>query len=396
MLSESLLATRTKNMGSSAIREILKVVAKPGIVSLAGGIPAPEAFPMQHINKLTQQVLEKYGSTALQYGTTEGFMPLREALVEYFKGLGITSTAEEINITTGSQGVLDSLAKIFISPGDPLAVEAPTYLGAIQAFNPYEPDYVQMETDEDGLIPESMEEVIRKHHPKMVYLIPTFQNPTGRTIPVERRKKIAEIAKATDTLVIEDDPYGQLRYRGEFQTPIKVFAPDHVIYCGTFSKIFAPGLRLGFYAAPKFVREWLVKAKQGVDLHTSSLSQTLATEFLNGGYLESHLPNIIELYRPRQEAMLNAMEKFFPDSFTWSKPEGGMFIWAEGPKGMNILELYNEAIENHVAFVPGKYFYTEKGAGEETMRLNFTMADEETITAAIERLAQAMKKVVTR
>jgi len=396
MLSESLLATRTNNMGSSAIREILKVVAKPGIVSLAGGIPAPEAFPMQHINKLTQLVLEKYGSTALQYGTTEGFMPLREALVEYFKGLGITSTAEEINITTGSQGVLDSLAKIFISPGDPLAVEAPTYLGAIQAFNPYEPNYVQMETDEDGLIPESMEEVIKKHHPKMVYLIPTFQNPTGRTIPVERRKKIAEIAKATDTLVIEDDPYGQLRYRGEFQTPIKVFAPDHVIYCGTFSKIFAPGLRLGFYLAPKFVREWLVKAKQGVDLHTSSLSQTLATEFLNGGYLENHLPKIIELYRPRQEAMLNAMEKFFPDSFTWSKPEGGMFIWAEGPKGMNILELYNEAIENHVAFVPGKYFYTDKGAGEETMRLNFTMADEATITAAIERLAQAMNKVVTR
>lgn len=396
MLSESMLATRTKNMGSSAIREILKVVAKPGIVSLAGGIPAPEAFPMQHINKLTQLVLEKYGSTALQYGTTEGFMPLREALVDYFKGLGITATAEEINITTGSQGVLDSLAKIFISPGDPLAVEAPTYLGAIQAFNPYEPNYVQMETDEDGLIPESMEEVIRKHHPKMVYLIPTFQNPTGRTIPVERRKKIAEIAKATDTLVIEDDPYGQLRYRGEFQTPIKVFAPDHVIYCGTFSKIFAPGLRLGFYQAPKFVREWLVKAKQGVDLHTSSLSQTLATEFLNGGYLENHLPNIIELYRPRQEAMLNAMDKFFPDSFTWSKPEGGMFIWAEGPKGMNILELYNEAIENQVAFVPGKYFYTEKGAGEETMRLNFTMADEATITAAIERLAQAMKKVVTR
>lgn len=395
MLSESLLATRTKNMGSSAIREILKVVARPGIVSLAGGIPAPEAFPMQHINTLTQQALEKYGPTALQYGTTEGFMPLREALVDYFEGLGITSTAEEINITTGSQGVLDSLAKIFISTGDTIAVEAPTYLGAIQAFNPYMPNYVQMETDEDGLIPDSMEEVIKKHHPKMVYLIPTFQNPTGRTIPVERRKRIAEIAKATDTLVIEDDPYGQLRYRGQFQTPIKVFAPDHVIYCGTFSKIFAPGLRLGFYSAPKFVREWLVKAKQGVDLHTSSLSQTLATEFLNGGYLERHLPKIIELYRPRQEAMLDAMENYFPESFTWSKPEGGMFIWVEGPKGMDMNELYNEAIENHVAFVPGKYFYTEKGAGEETMRLNFTMADEATITAAVERLAQAMKKVVT-
>jgi len=396
MLSESLLATRTNRMGSSAIREILKVVARPGIVSLAGGIPAPEAFPMEHISKLTQQVLEKYGSTALQYGTTEGFMPLREALVDYFKDLQIPASAEDINTTTGSQGVLDALAKIFISPGDPLAVEAPTYLGALQAFNPYEPNYIQMATDEDGLIPESMEEVIKKHHPKMVYLVPTFQNPTGRTIPLERRKEIARIAQETDTLVIEDDPYGQLRYRGDFVTPIKVFAPDHVVYCGTFSKIFAPGLRLGFYLAPKFVREWLVKAKQGVDLHTSSLSQTLATEFLNGGYLKSHLPKIIELYRPRQEAMLTAIEKFFPDSFTWSRPEGGMFIWAEGPKGMDILTLYNKAIEKNVAFVPGKYFFTVKGAGEETMRLNFTMADEKTITAAIERLADAMKEVVTR
>lgn len=394
MISESILATRTSRMGSSAIREILKVVSKPGIVSLAGGIPAPEAFPMEHIAKLTQQVLEKYGSTALQYGTTEGFMPLREALVDYFKDLGITASADEIHITSGSQGVLDALGKVFISPGDTLAVEAPTYLGALQAFNPYEPKYVQMATDENGLIPESMEEVIRKHHPKMVYLIPTFQNPTGKTIPLDRRKKIAEIAKATNTMVIEDDPYGQLRYRGEYLTPIKVFAPDHVVYCGTFSKIFAPGLRLGFYLAPPFVREWLVKAKQGVDLHTSSLSQALATEFLNGGYLKSHLPKIIDLYKPRQEAMLEAMDAYFPESFSWTEPEGGMFIWAEGPKGIDALKLYDEAINNNVAFVPGKFFYTEAGSGEETMRLNFTMADEKTIHEAVERLGQAIKRLV--
>ena len=394
MISESILATRTSRMGSSAIREILKVVSKPGVVSLAGGIPAPEAFPMEHITKLTQQVLEKYGSTALQYGTTEGFMPLREALVDYFKGLGITASAEEIHITSGSQGVLDALGKVFIAPGDTLAVEAPTYLGALQAFNPYEPKYVQMATDENGLIPESMEEVIKKHHPKMVYLIPTFQNPTGKTIPLDRRKKIAEIAKATNTMVIEDDPYGQLRYRGEYLTPIKVFAPDHVVYCGTFSKIFAPGLRLGFYLAPPFVREWLVKAKQGVDLHTSSLSQALATEFLNGGYLKSHLPKIIDLYKPRQEAMLEALGTYLPSSFTWTKPEGGMFIWAEGPKGMDALKLYDEAINNNVAFVPGKFFFTETGSGEETMRLNFTMADEKTIHEAVERLGQAVKKLM--
>ncbi len=394
MFNEQMLAERTQHMGSSAIREILKVLSRPGIVSLAGGMPAPEAFPMEKMNALCELVLQKHGTAALQYGTTEGFFPLKEALAGYLKENKIETAPENINITTGSQGVLDALGKILITPGDAIAVEAPTYLGALQAFNPYGPRYVQMETDEDGLIPESMEAVIKEHRPKMVYLVPTFQNPTGRTVPLERRQRIAAIAQATDTLIIEDDPYGQLRYRGEFVTPIAAMAPEHVVYCGSFSKVFAPGLRVGFYIAPQLVEEWLVRAKQGVDLHTSSFSQALAAEFVAGGYLKEHLPKIIELYRPKQEAMLTAMDEFFPQSFTWSQPEGGMFIWAEGPPGMDALKLYDEAINNQVAFVPGRYFYTEEGAGSNTLRLNFTMVDEATIRAAIERLATAMKKFV--
>ncbi|MFW5710939.1 MAG: PLP-dependent aminotransferase family protein [bacterium] len=394
MFNEQMLAERTRHMGSSAIREILKVLSRPGIVSLAGGMPAPEAFPMEKMNALCDLVLRKHGTAALQYGTTEGFFPLKEALADYLQENRIETVPENVNITTGSQGVLDALGKILITPGDAIAVEAPTYLGALQAFNPYGPRYVQMETDEDGLIPESMEAVIKEHRPKMVYLVPTFQNPTGRTVPLERRQRIAAIAQVTNTLIIEDDPYGQLRYRGEFVTPIAAMAPEHVVYCGSFSKVFAPGLRVGFYIAPQLVEEWLVRAKQGVDLHTSSFSQALAAEFVAGGYLKEHLPKIIELYRPKQEAMLAAMDEYFPQGFTWSKPEGGMFIWAEGPSSMDALKLYDEAINNQVAFVPGRYFYTDEGAGSNTLRLNFTMADEQTIRAAIERLAQAMKKFV--
>jgi 2-aminoadipate transaminase len=394
MFTEKILANRTQYMGSSAIREILKVLSRPGIVSLAGGMPAPDAFPMDYMEELSQRVLREYGTDALQYGTTEGFAPLKDELQKYLRQIGIETEAQKINVVTGSQSVLDGLGKILITPGDAVAVEAPTYLGAIQALNPYGPRYVRMKTDDNGLIPESMEEVIQEHHPKMVYLIPTFQNPTGRTIPLERRKQIAEIAKRTNTLVIEDDPYGSLRFRGSFIPPIYTMAPEHVVYSGSFSKVFAPGLRVGYYVAPELISKWLVLAKQGVDLHTSSFTQALATEFLKGGFMESHIPRIIQIYKPKQETMLSAMEEHFPESFSWSKPEGGMFIWAEGPKGLDTLELYNEAINNNVAFVPGKYFYTEPGEGQETMRLNFTMADEDTIRAAVGRLGTAIRTVL--
>ena len=393
MKFEHLLADRTRKMGASAIREILKVVSQPGMVSLAGGIPAPESFPLDIMEELVARVFRKYASQALQYDLTEGFIPLREVLVDYLQQhKNIRASVEEIIVASGSQGVLDALGKVLISPGDKIAVEAPTYLGALQAFNPYEPEYLRMDTDDDGLIPDALEEVLKTEPIHFIYLIPTFQNPSGRTIPLERRKRIAEIIQRYNALLIEDDPYSALRYRGDALPAIKTFAPEHTVYISTFSKILAPGLRIGFCVAPEIIKKWLVIVKQGVDLHTSTFSQALAAEYLAGGYLDQQLPKIIRIYKPKQEAMLQALQNYFPDNFTWSKPEGGMFIWAEGPQGLNTEQLYWKAIERKVAFVPGKFFFTQKGEGNETMRLNYTMADEATLDRAVKILSEVMKQ----
>ena len=386
-----LLANRTERMGVNVIREILKVVSQPGMVSLAGGIPAPESFPMDNMKELTERVIDKYGSKAFQYDLTEGFTPLREALVDYLQRKSIMISAEDILIASGSQGVLDTIGEVLISKGDNIAVEAPTYLGAIQAFKPYEPEFVRIAMDDDGLVPESLEEVLKKHTIKFVYTVPTFQNPTGRSISLDRRKQIASIITRYRALLIEDDPYSALRYRGEILPAIKTFAPEHVVYITTLSKVLAPGLRIGICVAPPFIRKWLTIAKQGIDLHTSTFNQAIAAEYIAGGYLAQQLPRIIHLYRPKQEAMLKALESYFPASFRWSKPEGGMFIWAEGPKGVDMEELYWKAIEKKVAYVPGKYFYTQPGEGQETMRLNYTMSDEGTIDQAIKTLAEIMQ-----
>jgi len=280
---ETLLADRTQNMASSAIREILKVASRPGMISLAGGLPADEAFPTSILQDLTERVFEKYGFLALQYDCTEGFMPLRQALALHLaEKKGLCASKEDVLIASGSQGVLDALGKILISRGNRIAVEAPTYLGALQAFKPYGPEYVSLETDEEGIIPEALEEALHRGPIQLVYLVPTFQNPTGRTLSVARRAHLAEIIRRHEILVVEDDPYSDLRYEGGSLPPLQLFAPDHVIYVGTLSKIFAPGLRIGYCLAPEKVREWLVLAKQGVDLHTGTLSQALAAEYLVG------------------------------------------------------------------------------------------------------------------
>ena len=391
---ESVLAERTHHMGASAIREILKVVSQPGMVSLAGGIPAPESFPMDILRDLHGVVEQKYGSQAFQYEATEGFLPFREALVPYLGARGVTASADGIIVTSGSQAVLDGIGKLLLDPSDVVAVEAPTYLGALQAFNPYQPRYVQIETDEGGLSPESLETVLANNPVKFVYLCPTFQNPTGRTLNAERRAAVAEIIKRHDVLLIEDDPYGDLRYRGSRLAPIQSLAPENVIYAGTLSKVMSPGLRLGFCVAPEAVRRWLVIAKQGVDLHTNTYGQALAAEYLSGGHLERHLPKIIELYRPRQEAMLRALERELPPAFSWTRPEGGMFIWVEGPGGLDAEALYWEAVKRNVAFVPGKFFYAQPGDGLATMRLNFTMANEATLDAAITTRAAAIREML--
>ena len=317
---DSLLADRTRAMDVNVIREILKVVSQPGMVSLAGGIPAPESFPMEIMRDLTSIVIDKYGSSAFQYDPTEGFGPLRETLVDYLQLKGIQSKMEDILVASGSQGVLDAIGKVFISKGDKIAVEAPTYLGALQAFTPYEPEYIRLDTDDNGLIPGSLEKVLDGGGIKFIYLVPTFQNPTGRTIPLGRRKEIAAIIKTHNALLVEDDPYGSLRYRGEDVATLKSLAPDNVVYISTLSKVFAPGLRLGFCVPPEQIRKWLVIVKQGTDLHSSTFNQALAAEYIAGGYLARHLPNIINLYRPKQEAMLSALDSYFPDQFCWSRP----------------------------------------------------------------------------
>lgn len=387
------LAKRAQNMQSNAIREILKVVSRPGMISLAGGIPAPDSFPTDRMDELFGTVMAKYGPQALQYEATEGFAPLRAALVPYLDEKGVAATAEEILIFSGSQSTLDTVGKMLISPGDIVVTEEPTYLGALSAFAPYEPRYKTVATDENGMIPEALETVLQEGPVKFIYLTPTFQNPTGYTLSLERRKKIGELLQKYDCLLLEDDPYSALRYRGEALPPVWTFAPEQVIYSSTLSKVFAPGLRLGFCVVPEWLRPWLVVAKQGADLHTSTLNQALATEYLLGGHLADQLPKIISLYQPRQEAMLAALENYFPADFRWSKPDGGMFVWVVGPPDFDAEAAYWDAVEHNTAFVPGKFFFTDPTVGLSTMRLNFTMKDEATLDKAVKTVSESIERV---
>ncbi len=389
---QNLLARRTQGMHVNAIREILKVASQPGMISLAGGIPAPESFPLELIAELNGRVLATYAADALQYGLTEGFPPLRKALAARLSTKSIPVGAEEVLITSGSQGVLDAIGKILISPRDRIAVESPTYLGALQAFTPYEPEYLPLVCDDDGLIPDSLDALLKRRAVKFVYLVPNFQNPTGRTLSMPRRRAVAKIIQKYGTLLVEDDPYGDLRYEGKALPSLKSLAPENVIYIGTLSKVFAPGLRLGYCVAPLPIQNWLVLVKQGVDLHTGTYGQALAAEYIAGGYLDRHLPRIIDLYRPRKAAIIDALAHAFPDDFRWSRPEGGMFVWVEGPEGMDMLRIYTHAVENGVAYVPGQFFFVDQDQGRHTLRLNFTMADGPTLERAIALLANVMRR----
>jgi 2-aminoadipate transaminase len=391
------LAARTATMNVSAIREILKVVARPGVVSLAGGIPSPDSFPIDVIESLVSRVFERYGSGALQYDLTEGFPPLREALCDSLDDIGIMATPDEILVASGSQGVLDGIGKVLIDPGDLVAVEAPTYLGALQAFSPYQPTYVEIATDGDGVIPDSLDAVLSNNTVKLVYLVPTFQNPTGRTVPLARRRQIADIIEEHGVLLIEDDPYRALRFRGEPVPPIATLAPDQVVYVSTLSKVFAPGLRIGYSVVPGELRDWLVIAKQGVDLHTSTFNQALAAEYIAGGFLAEQVPRIVDLYRPKQEQMMRVLAEDLPDGFSWSRPDGGMFVWVEGPAGFDMDPVYERSVAAGAAFVPGKYFFTNPGQGAETMRLNFTTATLEELSRAVAIIGAAIEaEIISR
>ncbi|GAP06773.1 valine-pyruvate aminotransferase apoenzyme [Anaerolinea thermolimosa] len=395
-------AQRTHRMKSSAIRELLKLTEDPEIISFAGGLPAPEVFPVEEFVEACTKVLREKGDWALQYGSTEGYTPLREMIAQHTSRYGIEVTAENILITSGSQQALDLLGKVFINPGDHILTESPTYLGALQAWNLYGAEYVTVPSDDDGIITDHLESALRTG-PKFIYVLPNFQNPTGVTISLERRLKIVELADHYGVPIVEDDPYGQLRFEGEPLTPIEVLDSQkhhnghcytgNVIYLSTFSKILAPGIRLAWVVAPPEVIRKLVMAKQGTDLHTSTFNQMVAYEVSKGGFLDRHVQKIIQVYRERRNVMLESLSEHMPEGVRWTHPRGGLFLWVTLPEGMSSLELFKEAVKQKVAFVPGESFFP-CGGGENTMRLNFSMMPPEKINEGISRLARAIKNAL--
>lgn len=400
---QSRYAQRTQRVSSSIIRELLKYTQKPGMISFGGGLPAPDAFPFAEVDAATRRVVENFGPAALQYGTTEGYLPLRELLVEHMERYGIKVTPDNVLITSGSQQALDFIGKLLINPGDHVLVEEPTYLGAIQAWNTYQSEYVTVPLDDDGVQIDKLEAALRTG-PKFMYILPNFHNPAGVTLSLERRRKLVELAHHYGTPIVEDDPYGQLRYEGEHVPPlVKIDAEfqgnakggkpftGNVIYLSTFSKTLAPGLRIAWIVAPGEVIKSLVQLKQGADLHTSTFCQYVAHEVAKDGFLDKHVKVIRKLYGERRLVMLEALEKNFPKSVRWTKPQGGLFLWVQLPKGGDSVEILKEALEENVAFVPGIAF-SARGGGNESMRLNFSYSPPDTIREGIRRLSVVLKR----
>ncbi len=394
-------AQRTQRMGSSAIRELLKLTEKPDIISFAGGLPAPEVFPVEQFQEACKSVLQDYGAQALQYGTTEGYLPLREQIARHSARYGIEVTPDNILITSGSQQALDLLGKIFINPGDRILVESPTYLGALQAWNAYGAEYISVPVDKSGMNTDALEEALRTG-PKFIYVLPNFQNPSGVTLSLSRRQRLIDLADQYGVPIIEDDPYGQLRYEGEhlpsvvlldhrFRDNTNAAFSGNVIYLSTFSKILAPGIRLAWVIAPREVIQKLVQAKQGADLHTATFNQIVAHEVSRGGFLDEHIRLIRDTYRERRDVMLAAMDRFFPPEVDWTHPEGGLFLWGTLPSYLSSAEVLKAAVERKVAFVPGEPFHPN-GGGHNTMRINFSNATPDKISEGIRRLGEVIQE----
>jgi len=396
-------AHRTKKMGSSVIRELLKLTEQPDIISFAGGLPAPKVFPVKEFREACNTVLEQHGPQALQYSTTEGYTPLREMIARHNARYSVEVTADNIMITSGSQQALDFIGRLFLNRGDYIVVESPTYLGALQAWNAYGAQYISVRSDENGMMVDELEAALRVG-PKFIYVLPNFQNPSGSTLSLERRKQLIEIADKYGVPIVEDDPYGQLRYEGEhipsvvaldseFRGPNGGHYSGNVIYLSTFSKLLAPGLRLAWVIAPPQVIKKLVMAKQAADLHTSSFIQFVAHEVAKGGFLDEHVKVIRATYKERRDVMIEMMEEMFPQGVTWTKPHGGMFLWGILPEGMDAAKVLERAIERKVAFVPGVAFHPN-GGGDNTMRLNFSYSAPDTIREGITRLGVTLKELI--
>jgi 2-aminoadipate transaminase len=398
-------AHRSQKSGSSVIRELLKLTEQPDTISFAGGLPAPEVFPVNEFREACNYVLDHFGPQALQYSTSEGYIPLREMIARHTARYSVEVTTENILITSGSQQALDFIGRLFINRGDYIVVESPTYLGAMQAWNSYGAQYIPVRTDEDGMIVDELEEALRIG-PKFIYILPNFQNPSGSTLSLERRKQLIDLADKYGVPIIEDDPYGQLRYEGEHIPSVVALDSEYrgcngngihysgnVIYLSTFSKLLAPGLRLAWVIAPPEVIRKLVMIKQAADLHSSSFNQYVAYEVGKGGFLDEHVKVIRAVYKERRDIMLEMMDEMFPHEVTWRKPKGGMFLWSILPEGMDAAEILKRAIERKVAFVPGGGFHP-RGGNDNTMRINFSYSSPETIREGITRLGATLKESI--
>ena len=378
-------SVRAQQLQSSVIREILKITMRPEIISFAGGLPSPLTFPVEHMKVAFDKVLSTQGKVALQYGPTDGYAPLREWIANSLSIDGATISPDQVLMTSGSQQGLDLLGKVLIDEGSKVLVETPSYLGALQAFSVYQPEFVSVPTDDHGLIPESVAAIGKGA--RLLYALPNFQNPTGRSLSIERRLALVETCARLGLPLIEDDPYGALSYRGEPLPKMLNMNPNGVIYMGSFSKVLTPGIRLGYVVAPQVLARKMEQAKQATDLHTAQLTQMVVHEVIKDGFLGQHIPTIRKLYSDQCNAMLAALTEFFPAEVTWTKPEGGMFIWVTLPKHIDSMKLLDEAIAQNVAFVPGAPFYAN-APEQNKLRLSFVTVPPEKIREGVAKLGK--------
>ncbi len=388
-------AERMNYLKASEIRELLKLADQPDIISFAGGMPAPELFPIEGLKKAAVKVLEEDGKAALQYGPTEGYIPLKDIIAkERMKPAGVNTDASGLIITNGSQQGLDFTGRIFLNKDDVVICESPSYLGAINAFRAYMPKFVEISMDDNGMIMEELEAALKANpNAKFIYTIPDFQNPTGKTMSVDRRKKLVELAEKYNVPVVEDNPYGELRYEGERLPAVKSFdTKGIVIYLGTFSKTFCPGMRLGWICGdPEIISKYVI-VKQGADLQPSSTSQREAAVFMQTTNLDEHIKKIREVYKHRRDVMMDVMKKELPDFCKFTYPEGGLFTWVTLPEGYNAREILKKALDAKVAFVVGGSFFPN-GGHENTMRLNYSFMSEDKIVEGIKRLGKVLRSL---
>jgi len=389
-----IFAERMKYVKKSFIREILKITQNPEVISFAGGLPNPSSFPLEEIETATQKILEKDGRSILQYGTTEGYLPLRTYIAErYDKRFGLKINPEEILITNGSQQALDLLSKALINEGDDVLIERPAYLGAIQSLSFYQPNLLSVTLNDDGVDLESLAKLLETHQPKFFYSVPTFQNPSGLTYSLENRKELAKLLTQHNVLLVEDDPYSELRFLGEEIPPIKCIMGDYGILLGSFSKIVSPGMRLGWVVAAPEIMDKLIIAKQAADLHTNNFSQRVVYQYLIDNDLDAHIEKIKVMYKARCTFMSEMIKQYFPPEVKVTQPEGGMFMWATLPDGISSMKLMELAAMEKVAFVPGDPFYVNE-INVPTLRLNYTNSDNVLIEEGIKRLGTVIKTLM--